>query len=422
MLTRVKSKYFGGVPEEYHDNFFHLIADLFWFGVLNGTSLSFNMVYLTRIGGTTADIGLLAAAPAVVNILFTLPFGTWLSKRNSAREVVISSVLHRIFYLLWVPVPMLFANSVQIRVLVGLTFFMNIPGTILQVGFNDMFAEAVPMEWRGVVAGYRNAALAVSSVLVSFICAPVLTKVSFPLNYQIVFFLGFLGAAFSSYHLWKIWKNLEHTQPRETTQAPAQKIHFGAIVHSLLPDFGVIRKEGGKQFRIAILALFGFHLTQYLAIPLFPIYQVNVMGLTDTSLSIGNAIFFMMVFFVSTHLATLATRFGNKRLVGGGLIFMGFYPLILISGKSAILFLAASFVGGTAWGLAGGVIYNYLLENVPEKNRAPYLAIYNLILYGAILVGSLGGPAFSNWIGLTRALLVFGIARMVVGLTILRRG
>lgn len=418
----IKSKFSNTIPIQYQSNFFNLIGDIFWFGILNGTSLSFNTVYLTRIGGDTTQLGLLAAAPAIINMLFAIPFGSWLTRKDTAREVVISSIWHRLFYLLWVPVPLLFANKIQIWVLIGLTFVMYIPGTILQVGFNDMFAEAVPGEWRGVVAGLRNAALAFTSVVISLVCGQVLTKVSFPLNYQIVFLLGFLGAALSSMHLWLIWKNLEKTKGTFQPPVVAPMPFLKRIKNSILPDLTTIKNAGGRHFFMVIIGLFCFHLSQYLPIPLFPIYLVNEIHLDDRWISIGNGLFFTLVFIISTQLAKISHKLGNKRTVGWGLILMGFYPGVMALSPTVPLYLLASALGGLAWGLAGGILYNYLLENVPENNRTPFLAFYNLILYTAILIGSLSGPIISDWIGITQALMVFAVSRFLAGMVILRWG
>lgn len=416
------NKFAKDMPEQYRANFFHLVADIFWYGILNGTSLSFNTVYMTRIGGSEFHIGLLAAAPAIVNILFALPFGSWLTRKNIAREVAISSIWHRLFYLLWVPLPILFHESIQIWMLIALTFIMFIPGTILQVGFNDMFAEAVPGEWRGVVAGLRNAGLAFTTVVISLVCGDVLTKVAFPTNYQLVFMFGFLGAGLSSWHIWQVWKNLDKTRSPFIPPVMEKKPVWLRIKSSWIPDFKFITKEGGKKFYLVVAGLLFFHFAQYLPIPLFPVYMVNELHLSDRWISIGNGIFSAMVFLISTQLARISAKIGNKKVIGIGVVLLGFYPAIFSFSTTIYHYFFASIIGGFAWGLAGGVIYNYLLENVPEKNRATFLAIYNLALYIAILCGSLLGPLISNWIGISQALLLFGIMRMLAGLVILRWG
>lgn len=55
----------GMLPVEYRGNFLHLIADIAWFGVLNGSSLSFLTIYAARVGATTEQIGWINAAPAL---------------------------------------------------------------------------------------------------------------------------------------------------------------------------------------------------------------------------------------------------------------------------------------------------------------------------------------------------------------------
>lgn len=400
-------------------SFLHLIADIFWWGVLNGTSLSFISVYVTRIGGDGLQLGLLAAAPAVVNILFAIPIGRWLRGRNTAREVVLFSIYHRIFYLLWIPVPLLLSDQLQIWLLILLTFIMNIPGVVLQVGFNDLFADAVPMDWRGYLAGARNAALAITSVLSSVICGQLLTRVSFPLNYQIVFLLGFMGSAISSIHLYFVWKNIPAKKvskyQSDTISAKPIKERISAVVQT-------ITKPEHRKFGNLMLGLFGFHLTQYLGIPVFPLYLVNQLKLDDQWISLGNGLFFVVIFFISTQLPRWSAKFGTRKIVAVGAVGMGLYPAILAFSRSAVPYLVGAALGGLAWGLAGSLLYNYLLENIPEDNRPPYLAAYNFMLYTAVLIGSLTGPVMTDWFGMTTALLVIAGLRVVAGFLLIRLG
>src|SRR5512138_389494 len=87
------------VPEAYRPVFTHLFLDMAWFGVLSGSTLAFLAVYATRVGASDTQIGLLSAVPALVNLLFALPAGSWLSRRSLGQAVFWSSVLQRMFYL-----------------------------------------------------------------------------------------------------------------------------------------------------------------------------------------------------------------------------------------------------------------------------------------------------------------------------------
>ncbi len=190
-------------PEQ-RTNFYHLYADIAWFGLFAGSTLSFIAIYAARLGATGIQVGLLSAGPAVVNMLFSLPLGRWLENRPLVRVNVSGALWSRLGYLLLLAMPALLGNSLQIwgMFLLGLVF--SLPGMILNIGFNAMFAGVVPPEWRAPVIGRRNAFSAISSMLTLLACGQILDRVPFPLNYQIVFGLGWLGAMLSVYHLARI--------------------------------------------------------------------------------------------------------------------------------------------------------------------------------------------------------------------------
>jgi MFS family permease len=414
------------VPVHLRTDFFHLYMDIFWFGVLNGSAMSFIPIYVARIGGTGTHIGLLGALPAIATLIFALPAGTWLQKGNNDKKVVDSSIVYRIFYLLWVPIPLLFIHSVQIELILIITFIMSIPGTVIQVGFNELFAETVPIEWRGLVAGIRNAMFALMAIVISLVCGKILTSVAFPYNYQIVFGIGFGGAMLSSLHIWLLTKRHQPKQKiknyvlnledfREDSPKPVER-------KNQFPRFDWPIFKENQHFYLVMLLLFAFHIIQYLSIPVLPLFWVKNLHLTDSIISIGNGVFFFTVFLGSTQLSRLTTLYGNKKIIGIGAIIMGFYPGIMAFSKDAAIFYIASLVGGIGWAFVGGILVNYLLEKIPEQNRSPYMAIYYMVFCAAILIGSLGGPWIGNIIGLPIALLSFGILRAVTGVAILWKG
>ena len=80
-------------------------------------------------------------------------------------------MIFRILYLIYALLPMLLAPAVQIEVLIWATLLLTIPGVALAIGFNALFAIAVPIEWRGYVAGRRNALLSVVYIVASLLAA-----------------------------------------------------------------------------------------------------------------------------------------------------------------------------------------------------------------------------------------------------------
>ena len=372
------------------------------------------------------QIGLLGAMPAVVNLLFAIPASQWLQSRAIGKAVFWTSVFYRFGYVFMIILPWFFKNQQQIWILILLSLIMGIPGTALAVGFNGLFAEAVPSEWRAHVAGTRNVVLSIVYVVTSIVCGAILTRIPFPSGYQVVFGIGFIGAAMSSYHLFFV-RSLVENNPLKTEEMD----HNSKITH---PKHGVFRwftqiREMFTRdaiwktpFRRTLLVLLLFHTTQYLTIPLFPIYFVNILHLTDQQIGLGTAGFYLSVFICSTQFSRISNRFGHHKVTGVGVALMSLYPILLSFSTGFLHYLIISLVGGIAWALVGGALANYLLEKIPERNRPPYLAWYNIILNAAILIGSLLGPVVAGFIGLGMAMFIFGIFRLLAGLAILKWG
>jgi MFS family permease len=167
---------------------------------------------------------------------------------------------------------------------------------------------------------------------------------------------------------------------------------------------------------------FAFHLTQFLALPIFPLYNVHILKLTDDHIGIGTACFYLTVLLSSTQLRNIAHRIGNKRLTGWSVSGLALYPLMLAFSTQVWHFYGLSLIGGIVFGMVSGAYANYMLEHIPAHDRPPHLAWYNVILNAAILIGSLAGPAISDAIGLFGALILVAALRFLAGLAILKWG
>lgn len=413
--------------------FFHLYWDVAWYGILAGSSLAFVSVYITRLGAQSWQIGLLNAGPALVGLIFTLPAGRWLHHRPIGRAVVDTAIVHRASFLLWVLVPLLLPAAMQIWAFVLLTLIMTVPGTVLSVGFNALYAAAVPPEHRGRVAGIRNAMLAVTYVLTSLGCGYILTRLPLETGYAIVFALGFVGAVMSTVHISFLRKlsGREGIDPNAVRSAlgdhaPAGSMRFlGLELRSsvALRVFArgklVLRPEILRTpYGLVVGALFFFHMAQYIPIALFPILWVNELAFSDQQISIGTALFHTTVLLGSLQLGRLTERKGNLWIMVTGIFGLSLYPLIGAYTNGMTLYLLASVVGGAAWSLVGGALSNYLLDLCPHNDRPAYLAWYNLALNAGILFGSLAGPLLAGATGIRNALLVGFFLRLLAGLSL----
>jgi len=407
------------IPDKYRTNFSHLYFDIAWFGVLSGSTVNFLNVYATRIGATGLQIGLIGAMSAIVSLFLAIPAGIWLQKRNIGHAIFWTSVFYRIGFLSFALLPWLFNHNGQITFMIVVTFFMAIPLTPLGVGFNALFAEAVPSEYRAHVAGIRNVMFAVTYMFTSLVSGYILDKVTFPIGYQIVFGIGFLGAMLSSFHLYHI----RHIGDENSARLSQPEFDSTPQTASSRNIFTILRLDILRTpFLTILLCLFAFHLAQNMPAPIFPIFNVRELHLNDNQIGIGTALFYLTVLIGSTRLRRFVHRLGNKRITGLGTMGMAAYPTILAFSTQVWHFYSVSLIGGFFTALATGAYANYMLEHIPPDDRPTHLAWYNVILNIAILTSSLAGPAIAEQIGLFNALILFAILRFLAGAILLKWG
>jgi MFS family permease len=422
-------------PDDLRRTFHYLYWDIAWFGIVTGSTLAYLGVYAARLGATPFQLGLLSAGPAAVGLLVTLPAGHWLQRRPIGRAVFWSAVLSRINLLWWVFLPALLPDALQIWALVATVLVMTIPGTALAVGFNALYAAAVPLAWRSHVAGLRNAILSLVYVLTSLSAGFILNHTSLTLGYQIVFALGFAGAAMSTVQLWhlrsmttetitepeKIRSRLgDHARPGEL-RLMGFTLRTSVGLRAFTRGTNLLRTEAlrGSYGRI-LAALFVFHVALYLPVPVFPLFWVEQLHFSDGEIGIGMAAFHGTVLIGSLQIARLATRWNNRQLASVGAVLLASYPLLTVFITDLAAFVMVSVLGGLAWAVVAGSLGNYLLEQLPEKDRPSYLAWYNMALNAAVLVGSLLGSLLAGWVGLGATLILSGVARALGGVAIWR--
>lgn len=423
------------MPADLRAIFVRLYWDIAWFGIVAGSSQAFLGVYVARLGATPLQLGLLSAGPALVGLAFTLPVGHWLAARPIGRAVFWSAVGSRIHFLWWVFLPVLMGSQAQVWSYVALVLLMTVPGTVLAVGFNALYAAAVPLEWRAQVAGTRNALLALVYVVTSLVSGMILTHTPLTLGYQIIFAMGFVGAVMSTYQLWC----LRHVTTAAIQEPEKIRSSIGDLARpgdvrmmglTLRTNVGLRAfTRGARLLRLGVLrgsygrivaALFVFHFAQYLPLPVFPLFWVDHLHFSDWEIGLGTAAFHGMVLVGSLYVARLAHTWGNRKLTALGALLLSSYPLLTAFTPNRTVYIITSLLGGGAWAMVAGTLGNYMLEQAPEADRPAALAWYNLALNAAILSGSLLGSALAGWIGLVPALLVGALLRGLSGLAIWR--
>jgi hypothetical protein len=390
-------------------NLRQLYWDVFWFGILAGSTLAFQAVYAARLGATGLQIGLLSAGPAVINLIFTLPSGRWLEGKSFIKVSFQSSILQRLGYVFLVALPWLFiSEGGQVRGLIWTTLVMSVAGTVLAISFNALFAEVVPSEARAHAVGRRNIILAISITVTTLISGQILDSVAFPANYQIIFLIGGLGAMMSSYHIGRLRKQ----DPNESVARAVEiKNNQAGLVVKRRPLLRLDLLTG--SFGIFMLSYLAFYMFQYFPVPLFPIAYVDNLHMTDGMIGIGTAIFYGAMMLASFRLGTYSARYGHRKVLIVSAALFPIFPLFLGVANGPILYYLACLIGGGINAMLSGAIVNRLMEKVPSDDRPAHMALHNLALNLGILGGSLLGPLSAHLMGVQPSLILGAGLRLV---------
>lgn len=389
-------------------NHWHLYSEIAWYGILFGIAQAFLGVYVIRVGGSDTHVGLITALPAIIVALVSLP-GSRIVERDAKppRVIVITAFLQRAGYLLIALVPTFFLTNRAdaIVVLVGL---LTIPLAIASVAFTSMFARTISAKYRARVVSMRNVWLGISQTAAGLLGGRFLELVIFPINFQILFALGFLASMVGMYSLTRLQVPLVSTPPSQRA-----KISWHVM-------FQVITTH--RAFMRFAITVFLFHWGLYFAAPLFTIFWVRNLGASDgwvglfTTMTNASTIIFFFVW------GNLVTRWGNRRVLVLTTCGLALIPVLTALANSNEFILVVALLGGAISPGFSIVMFNGLLEVCPEQNRATFVATFNMLVNIAVFVSPLIATMLTTTLSVPALLVIAGALRLLGGLIIWRGG
>ena len=122
-------------------NIRNLYAETTWFGVLNGLVGTFMSVFALRLGATTAQVGWLAALPALVNVVWLIPAGRIIERQRRRQPLILwAGFLQRLGYLLLAAMPFLLATG-QVEALIVINTLITLPAAIINTAITALIPD-----------------------------------------------------------------------------------------------------------------------------------------------------------------------------------------------------------------------------------------------------------------------------------------
>jgi len=417
-----------------HDdrNAWYLVVELFWASIL-GSIATFNAAYAIRLGADNIQVSLLSSIPALMAVIVSYPAGHFLQRKARRMPWILGSLfIYRASFLLVAATPWLNFLGLQ----PGMTAIIilvigTLPAHFFNVGWIAMMGEVIPEQRRAAVFAARNITNQVTVSVIVFLCGLWLSKIVFPINYQILFVVGFLASMVSMYFLFKLEvpdSQVPAVVPLEMP-SPAVKHSVRERLRSLSHSASSLRDEVTEHsafLRITRNTLM-HGIGIWMAAPLYTLYFVRELDASDAWLGLNGTIASIGTIIGFSLWRWLIVRWGEQVSLKRTIVLIGVYPILVGLTPSLSLILAFGVLNGL---ISPGVSlshFNTLLVVTPAEARPRYTAIYITIMNIGAFIGPLISVAIADQIGLAPMLIVCGLLS-VVGSTsfwwspVIRRG
>ncbi len=384
------------------DNFLKVQLDAIGIGIAN-VATPFLPIFLTRLGASNFQVGLLTAMPAFTGLILSIAVGSFLQRRSrivpwfsSARLMAVS------FYALMGVATILVPREYAVLTILVIWLIATLPQTLVGVAFSVVMNTVAGPTKRFDLMSRRWSILGITSSVTVVIVGLILDRIPFPSNYELVFISLSIGGVISYYFSSRI--NLPDTTipPKQTGLPLKQRLNnqISPIIHQ-----HAFLTFIGKRF----VFLFG----QTLAVPLFPLYYVRQVHATDAWIAIittAQTVILLFGYFIWTR---ESRQRGSRFVLLWTTFGLALYPAVIATTSRLELIALYAGLAGVLQAGIDLVFFDELMKTFPPADSPTFVSWSQSAQYISAMAAPLLGTLLSNHIGITGALFVSASLRLV---------
>jgi MFS family permease len=372
-------------------------------GLANAAS-PFLPVFLTRLGATSTQVGLLTTMPGITGLLLAIPIGRFLQSRkyivpwfSLSRLLVISA------YALTGIVPFIVPDELIVPMILLIWALATLPQTMVAVCFSVVMNAVAGPEGRFDLMSRRWSILGTTSAITVAIVGWVLDQINFPINYQVVFLALSVGGLISFYfssHIQLPPANISPSKATGQTITTSARNYIN-LVHSEPAFISFVFKR--------FVFLFGISL----AAPLFPLYYVRDVQASDAWIGfISTAQTAIMVVGYALWVRQSYRR-GSRFVLLISTLGMSLYPACVALTHNTVLLVVFAGLAGIFQAGVDLVFFGELMKTVPPELSPTFVSFAQSTQYLSAIFAPLVGTLLSEQIGLSGALIASSIIRLI---------
>lgn len=391
-------------------NFRNVLVDGVGVSISN-ISAPFLPVFLTRLGATNFQVGLLTSMPGMTGLILAIVVGNFLqTRRNIVPWYSLSRLLVILCYALTGILTFTLAEKYVIVATLAIWAFATLPQTALAVAFSVVMNAVAGPEGRYALLSRRWAIFGLTGVIGTFIVTRVINLLEFPVNYALMFMVLSLGGFVSFYFSRQIVVADQVPPPMGKSRSPRESLRNYFSLVRANPAFASFASKKFVYFSALVL-------TQ----PIMPLFFVREVNATDSQIG-AITMTMTLVMLAGYFLWPLASRRWGGRFVLLATTFgMILYPALTAAFPQVGWIIVFAGIAGFFQGGLDLVFFDELMKTVPAEYSATFVSLAQSLQYLSTILAPLLGTWLATYIGLGGALWLSAGLRLVGFLLFLRR-
>jgi MFS family permease len=363
----------------------------------------FMPVFLTRLGASNIQVGLLSSMPGITGLFLALLVGRFLQTRRKivpwyslSRLLLISSFAVTGLLTLFLPEESMVASTLFIRALATL------PQITLAVAFSVVMNAVAGPEGRYALLSRRWAVFGLTGVVGTFLVTRVIDLVAFPKNYAIMFLGLSVGGLISFYFSNKI------TIPAQATTTLSK---FESPRHAVKEYLALLKNN--PAFLSFTSKRFVYFSALALSAPIMPLFLVRQVNATDSQIGSINMIFNLVLLVGYFLWPRVSKKRGGRFVLLATCLGMVLYPALTATFANVQAIMVIAGVAGFFQAGLDLAFFDELLKTIPAEYSATFVSLAQMIQYLSTIFAPLVGTWLADYIGLGGALAASAILRLL---------
>lgn len=361
---------------------------------ISNIAAPFLPVFLTRLGASNLQVGLLTSMPGVTGLVLAILTGRFLqTQKNIVPWYSVARLLVIACYALTGLATLVLPGRYAIIATLVIWALATLPQTALAVAFSVVMNAVAGPEGRYALLSRRWFIFGLTSVVGTFFVTRTIDLLAFPRNYELMFMGLSLGGLLSFYFSRQI-KIPDQTPAALVTAKSASARDYLALLREN-PAFVSFASKRFIYFSAIALGQ-----------PILPLFLVREVQATDAQIGAINMTMTLVMLAGYILWPRISNRRGGRFVLLATTLGMVLYPLLTALTPRVEWIILYAGIAGLFQGGLDLVFFDELMKTVPPEYSATFVSLAQSMQYLSLILAPLIGTWLAEYIGLSGALLV----------------